>query len=109
MKELTDKLIQAGIEEREAKKEILGRVENYYAKKGVALVRIEKELKKKLQKELEKGNVIKFTGKTTLEFSQKITELKNEDGEEISCAQEGQLITLPVEEKVRKGDKVVVF
>jgi len=89
---------QRKIKKKIEQKEILGRVENYFAQKKVALVKVEKKL--------ERGKIINFFGKTTPEFAQQIIELRNEGGEEISCASAGELVTFLVEGKVRKGDKV---
>ncbi len=83
-------------EKREVK--IIGTVENYYPKAKVALV--------KLNKKIKIGQKIKFCGKTTKEFEQRIKEMKDCEGNKIESAR--GLITFPVSEKVRVNDKVFV-
>jgi len=79
-------------------KEIIGIVENYYPKKNIGLIKVNKEIKKNQQ--------IIIQGKTT-NFSQTITELRDETGNAIESAG-NQLITFPVKEKVRKNDRILI-
>jgi len=81
------------------KLKVLGKVENYYQKKKIALVKVEKGLKT--------GEKVLFTGKTT-SFKDKIKELRDYDGNKIIKASNGELITFPVSQRVRKNDKVCV-
>ncbi len=78
--------------------EKLGVVQNYYSKRGVALVKLEREISFK--------QLISFLGKTT-SFNQSISELRNEKCESILSSNSGEIITFPVLEKVRKGDLVL--
>ena len=70
---------------------IVGTVENYFAKNKVAAI--------KLNCPLAMGQEIAFVGKTTVEFKQKITELRYDIN---------NIISVPVIQKVRKNDVVVV-
>ena len=82
-------------------KKMVGIVQNYYPKVKVALVRVQEEpfpLKSK----------ISIMGTTTVEFTQEIAEMKDFDGRSIGLAHPGQLITFPVDQKVRKNDKIIM-
>ncbi len=70
--------------------EIIGRVENYYGKNGVALVKVEKEIVD--------GMTVTVRGKTT-NFTQAVRDMKTH---------EDNLITFPVSEKVRKNDLILM-
>jgi UPF0176 protein len=72
-------------------KEIVGVVENYYAKSKIALVR--------LNEKLDSNSKITIFGKTTKEFMQKVPSYKNHSED---------LITFFVKEKVRRNDKVAL-
>lgn len=72
-------------------KEIIGIVENYYPKVGIALV--------KLNERLNRNSKITIFGKTTKEFSQEITSIEDHND---------NLVTFLVKEKVRKNDKVAL-
>lgn len=76
----------------------IGIVQNYYSKSGVAEVKVNKMLSTKM--------VISFKGKTTPVFKQEITELRDNNGNEIECS--SGIVTFPVFKKVRKNDLVVV-
>lgn len=76
----------------------LGIIENYYTKKGIALL--------KVQQLLQKGNMVVIQGKTTNPFSQTISMLKDEKGDDINSAEQGMLVTIPIQEKVRRNDKI---
>ena len=84
----------------EHKKEIIGVVENYYGKIGVALVKVEKE-------KIHKNSVISVMGKTT-HFTQEIAELYNEEGNVVDSGAAGECVTFPVSQKVRKNDRVML-
>ena len=53
------------------------------------------------------GDHVGIKGKTTSLFRQEITGLRDEKENEISAAEEGMMVTFPVEERVRKNDVVV--
>ncbi|MBI2666538.1 hypothetical protein HYX13_02910 [Candidatus Woesearchaeota archaeon] len=91
---------QRKVRKEQLKRELLGKVENYYAKNKVALVKVKKRIMN--------AQNITFFGKTTPEFTQQIIELRSEEGEEISSASEGELVTFFVQEKVRKGDRIEI-
>lgn len=90
---------QRKITKKENKK-VIGVVENYYPKAKVALI--------KTTEAINIYSKISFTGKTTEKVVQEISEIRGEDGEEIPFAEANQYITIPVEEKVRKNDKVIL-
>ncbi|MBI5066311.1 rhodanese-related sulfurtransferase [Candidatus Woesearchaeota archaeon] len=77
----------------------IGKIENYYPKAKSALVKVEKELCL--------GEKITIKGKTT-SVEEQVKELRDYDGNPISTASAGKLITLPVSKKVRRNDKVMV-
>lgn len=79
---------------------VVGIVENYYSKAKVALI--------KTTGSLDIYNKISFQGKTTKDIVQEITEMRDDKGEEIPFAQADQYITIPVEEKIRRNDKVLL-
>lgn len=87
-------------EAKKINKNIIGKVENYYPKISVALV--------KLDKSIELNSKISFAGKTTQEFEQTINQIKDYNGNIIQSAYAGDLITIPVIDKVRKNDKVIM-
>ncbi len=78
----------------------IGKIENYFAQKNVALVKVEKGT-------IEINKNIFIEGKTT-SFSQQVNSLRDFNGKEIDVAQEGELVTFPVLQKVRKNDLVCV-
>ena len=78
----------------------VGKVENYYSKSKVALV--------KVSKEIDKNVTIGFEGRTTKEFTQPISEIRDYDGNEIICAKPRMQITIPVTSKMRKNDIMVL-
>ena len=57
----------------------------------------------------EKNSYHKLVVRTTKEFEQKITELRNNDCNPIKESNKEELITFPVFERVRVNDKVFVF
>ncbi|MDP3733608.1 MAG: rhodanese-related sulfurtransferase [Nanoarchaeota archaeon] len=76
----------------------IGIVQNYYSKAGVAEVKVNGMLSTK--------TVVSFKGKTTSLFTQEITELRDDTGNEIECST--GIVTFPVLQKVRKNDLVVI-
>ena len=100
-KSCSTECMQASRRRKEKKAlEVAGVVEHFYPKKNIALVRVEKSL--------QKNSCVIIQGKTTLSFSQAITEMKDEEGRDRENAEVGELITLPVLTKVRKHDRVMV-
>ncbi len=79
---------------------VVGVVENYYSKAQIALI--------KTVEPLNIYSKISFQGKTTQNITQEITEMRTYDGEEITFAAAEQYITIPITEKVRKNDKVLL-
>ncbi|PIN74340.1 hypothetical protein COV20_00245 [Candidatus Woesearchaeota archaeon CG10_big_fil_rev_8_21_14_0_10_45_16] len=80
--------------------QIIGLVHNYYPKAEAALIKVEKSLRK--------DQAVVFEGKTT-GFEQVIQEMRDDDGNEVQSGETGQFITVPVAQKVRKNDKVVIY
>ena len=88
---------EAPLEKLTAKK-VIGRVENYYPKSKIALI--------KINYPINLNAAIYFFGKTTASIVQEITAMRSEQGKEIDFAPAGETITIPVIEKVRKNDKM---
>jgi len=82
-------------------KNVLGIVTNYFAKLKVAEV--------KTLNKISKNSKILIEGKTTKEFEQKISDLRNDDCNPIEECGEEELITFPVSERVRVNDKIFVY
>ena len=78
---------------------VVGIVENYFPKARVAAVR--------LVNNIAKNQKIVFAGRTTQEFEQEIVELRDDDGQIIESASDGQVVSFPILNKVRKNDKVM--
>jgi UPF0176 protein len=78
----------------------IGVVENYFTKPSVAQI--------KLKSIIRKDHEFFFSGRTTKEFMQKITDMKDESGNNIISAEKGKTITIKVNQKVRKNDLVMV-
>lgn len=87
-------------EKQQAPLEELGRIENYYPKRGIALMRVSAGT-------LSAGDEVHIIGKTSTSFLQRIRQMRDEKEEEISTAEEGMLVTFPVDHKVRKNDLIV--
>lgn len=90
---------QRKINKKESKK-VIGIVENYYPKAKAALIRTTEPLAINAK--------ISFYGKTTENVFQEITKMRDDQGREIQSAEAEQYITIPVREKLRKNDKVVL-
>ncbi len=80
--------------------EIIGHVENYFAKSKVAEVKLVGNINKKMK--------VNFIGKTT-NFEQEIKELRDFSGNSIDNSKEEQIVTLPVIDRVRKNDKIILY
>ncbi len=85
---------------RKKEERIIGIVENYYPKAKVALI--------KTTHSFNIYSNIAIYGKTTQNVVQEITEMRSDDGEEIPFAPGGSYVTIPINEKIRKNDKVVL-
>ena len=88
------------IREQQSPLKIVGKIENYFPKKGIALMRVS-------EGKISAGDRVSIKGKTTTVFKQQIAEMRGEKEQEIFAAEEGMLVTFPVGEKVRKNDVVV--
>lgn len=77
--------------QRAKRKELIGIVENYYIQPKVALIKVHDKVEAKK---------IIFEGRTTKVFEQKIEKIEEHDN---------NLITIPVDKRVRKNDKVFVY
>ncbi len=86
--------------EKQPPKQVLGIVENYYAKNHVVQV--------KLKEPLTLNATIEIVGKTTKDVTAQIVDLRDEHGTQIESANTGDVVTFVVDHKVRKNDKVVV-
>ena len=91
---------QRKISNRQKNQKIVGIVENYYPKSKVALI--------KTTDAINIYTKISFAGKTTKNVVAEITEMRDADGQEIPFAPADQYITIPIEDKVRKHDKVML-
>ncbi len=78
----------------------LGKIQNYYQKKRVALVKVSAPT-------IVAGDQVNIIGKTTTSFVQKISQMRDEKEREISAAEKGMVVTFPVDQKVRKNDLVL--
>lgn len=76
---------------------IIGHVKNYYPKAKAALVQ--------LHKPLQKGWTLNIRGRVSNVICD-VNELRDYDENEIDCGHADQLITIPVQSKVRKRDAV---
>ncbi len=77
---------------------VIGSVENYYPKAKVALI--------KITEPIENNTTISIRGATT-NLKTTITQMRDYDENPISKA-DNQLITIPVNDTVRKNDKVII-
>jgi UPF0176 protein len=78
----------------------IGRVLNYFEKAKVAHIMLDDSIKK--------GERIGFFGKTTKEFFVTAESIRDEDDKEMASASQGQSVTIPLKDKVRKNDIVFV-
>lgn len=79
---------------------LIGKVERYFSKIGVAAIRI-------LEGELKIGDTVRFKGQTT-DFEQKIESMQIEHLP-VEIAKKGEAVGVKVKEKVREGDKVYLL
>ena len=75
----------------------VGIVVNYYAKPGVAAVKVTRGT-------ITKGDMLQYKGHTT-DFTETVTSIEVEN-QSVEKAQEGDLVGVKVKEKVREKDKV---
>lgn len=80
----------------------VGVVQNYFAQAGVAEIILNAE-------EVAIGDEIKIIGQTTGVYSATITELRDANQFPIAQAKKGDIITIPVTERVRKNDQVYLW
>jgi UPF0176 protein len=81
------------------KREVLGKVVNYYSKAHVALVKLDKPLT------VENNIIIK--GKTT-DLNVHVSELRDYDENQITHALPGSLVTFRVNSRVRENDRIII-
>lgn len=81
------------------RKTYIGKVGNYFKKIGVAELRLETGT-------LSKGERLLFTGATTGALYADVSELRNDDGEEVEIVNRGELFAVKVPSEVKRGDKV---
>ena len=83
-------------------KTYLGRVTNYYARLGVAEIQMETG-------SFRVGDPLLICGATTGVVETAPAEIRLDDAHKLEEAAKGDLIAIPVPEKVRRGDKVFLF
>lgn len=79
-------------------KEFIGTIDHYYPKTKIAQIKIQSG-------KMAKGDNILIIGKSTGAIRSLVETIKREH-QDISIAEKSDLITIPVEEKVKKNDKV---
>ena len=82
-------------------KAFIGIVKHYYSKRKIAEIIIQKE-------EINISDEILITGTTTGVIESKIKSIMI-DGKKIKSVNKGNIVTIPIEKKVRKNDKVYVL
>ncbi|HIH11883.1 TPA: rhodanese-related sulfurtransferase [Candidatus Woesearchaeota archaeon] len=89
-------------QQREEKKryETIGIIENYYPKAKTALINVKKPLCR--------NTTITIAGKTTPPFNQEINQIRNNRNEDTDSASAGEIITISVNQKVRRHDKIML-
>jgi putative protease len=75
----------------------VGVVINYYAKPGVAAVKVTRGM-------IKKGDILKYIGHTT-DFTGTVSSMEIEK-QSVEKVQEGDLVGVKVQERVRENDKV---
>ena len=80
----------------------MGAVNHYYSKIGVAEVILEAH-------GLSLEDKLIVTGKTTGLVRSTVTELRDEEKNDLKTAEKKQLVTIKVPERVRKSDKVYLL
>jgi putative protease len=81
------------------KKTYLGKITNFYAKPGVAEIKLENG-------DLAEGETILITGPTTGALEIKVTGLRDAGKNESPRVGRGELCSIKTPERVRKSDKV---
>lgn len=77
--------------------EQVGIVVNFYAKPGVAAVKVTRGI-------IKKGDILKYKGYTT-DFTEVVSSMEIEN-QPVEKAQKGDLVGVKVKERVRENDKV---
>lgn len=77
--------------------EQVGIVVNFYAKPGVAAVKVTRGI-------IKKGDILKYKGYTT-DFTEVVSSMEIEN-QSVERAQKGDLVGVKVKERVRENDKV---
>ncbi|MBT4857294.1 U32 family peptidase [Candidatus Uhrbacteria bacterium] len=77
----------------------LGKVTHYFPKIGIAELKLEAN-------DIEVGQNIIITGKTTGLVRDDVKEIRDDKKEEVSSAKRGETVSIPVSEKVRINDRV---
>lgn len=77
--------------------DLVGVVINFYAKPGVAAVKVTRGM-------IKKGHILKYKGYTT-DFTETVSSMEIEN-QSVEKAQEGDLVGVKVRERVRENDKV---
>jgi U32 family peptidase len=80
----------------------LGVVQNYFVKAGVAEILLDSG-------SVAVGDEIKIIGQTTGVYSAVVNELRNFDQVPVERAEKGEIITIPVTERVRLNDRVYLW
>ena len=75
----------------------VGMIVNYYAKPGVAAVKVTSGM-------IQKGDILKYKGHTT-DFTEVVKSMEIEN-QSVEKAQEGDLVGVKVKERVRENDRV---
>lgn len=75
----------------------VGVVVNFYAKLGVAAVKVTRGM-------IQKGDILKYKGYTT-DFTEAVSSMEIEN-QPVEKAKEGDLVGVKVKERVRENDKV---
>ncbi len=93
----------SGIESSKATKEkqFIGVAENYYIKNKVAAFKIQAG-------KINVGDEIVITGPTTGIIKMNIKSMRTDEGN-VSSAEKGDVVTIPINEKIRKNDQVYVL
>jgi len=83
-------------------KEFIGLARHYFPKTKIAEFIVQTG-------KIKVGDEIIITGTTTGVIKSKISEIRLEDKSKTNEAQKGQIFTIPLDERVREGDKLYVF
>lgn len=83
-------------------KEAIGVIETYFVKAGVAEIHLNAG-------GLRVGDELKIIGRTTGVYSLTVSELRDVEQATITEAKKGDIVTIPVTERVRKNDRVYLW